>query len=53
MVLTSKRTADSIDRKKASLLSLLKNVSLLERPVHAVTLVSAVQAALRARRRQN
>jgi signal transduction histidine kinase/CheY-like chemotaxis protein len=52
VVLTSKRTADSIDRKRLRLLSLLKNVSLLERPVHAVTLVSAVQAALRARRRQ-
>jgi signal transduction histidine kinase len=51
-VLTSKRTAETIDGKRLRLLSLLKNVSLLERPVHAVTLVSAVQAALRARRRQ-
>jgi signal transduction histidine kinase len=52
VVLTSKRTTEAIDRKRLRLLSLLKNVSLLERPVHAVTLVSAVQAALRARRRQ-
>jgi two-component system, sensor histidine kinase len=52
VVLTSKRTAISIEGKRLRLLSLLKNVSLLERPVHAVTLVSAVQAALRARRRQ-
>ena len=52
VVLTSKRTAEAIDGKRLRLLSLLKNVSLLERPVHAVTLVSAVQAALRARRRQ-
>jgi signal transduction histidine kinase len=52
VVLTSKRTAETIDGKRLRLLSLLKNVSLLERPVHAVTLVSAVQAALRARRRQ-
>jgi signal transduction histidine kinase/CheY-like chemotaxis protein len=34
------------------LLELLRNVTLLERPVQAVTLVSAVQAALRARARQ-
>ncbi len=34
------------------LMSLLRNVTLLERPVMAVTLTSAVQAALRARRRQ-
>jgi two-component system, sensor histidine kinase len=52
VVLTSRRTMEGIDRKRLRLLSLLKNVSLLERPVHAVTLVSAVQAALRARRRQ-
>src|SRR5688572_19931547 len=52
VVLTSKRNVESIDGKRLRLLSLLKNVSLLERPVHAVTLVSAVQAALRARRRQ-
>ena len=34
------------------LMDLLRNVTLLERPVRAVTLASAVQAALRARRRQ-
>ncbi|MBW4091990.1 MAG: response regulator [Proteobacteria bacterium] len=34
------------------LLQTLRNVSLLERPLRGVTLVSAVQAALRARRRQ-
>ena len=34
------------------LLQTLRNVSLLERPLRSVTLVSTVQAALRARRRQ-
>jgi signal transduction histidine kinase/CheY-like chemotaxis protein len=34
------------------LLELLRNVTLLERPIQAVTLASAVQAALRARTRQ-
>jgi signal transduction histidine kinase len=34
------------------LLELLRNVTLLERPIQAVTLVSAVRAALRARSRQ-
>jgi signal transduction histidine kinase len=34
------------------LLELLRNVTLLERPIQAVTLVSAVRAALRARTRQ-
>jgi signal transduction histidine kinase/CheY-like chemotaxis protein len=35
-----------------TLMGLLRNVTLLERPVRAVTLASAAQAALRARRRQ-
>ncbi len=35
-----------------TLMALLRNATLLERPVRAVTLASAAQAALRARRRQ-
>ena len=44
----------SVERNPAAerLTSALANVSLLERPFHATTLVSIVRAALRARRRQ-
>jgi signal transduction histidine kinase/CheY-like chemotaxis protein len=38
--------------RRVQLLKALRNVSLLERPVQTVTLVSAVEAALRGRRRQ-
>src|SRR5579872_3057954 len=38
--------------RRGHLLKALRNVSLLERPVQTVTLVSAVEAALRGRRRQ-
>jgi signal transduction histidine kinase len=37
---------------RQSLVGLLRNVSMLERPVQPITLTSALQAALRARRRQ-
>jgi signal transduction histidine kinase len=51
VVLTSSRSS-SAPRRRLQLLQKLKNVSLLERPLDAVTLVSAIQAALRARQRQ-
>ncbi len=48
------RQGGSIERNPAAerLTSALANVSLLERPFHATTLVSVVRSALRARRRQ-
>jgi signal transduction histidine kinase/CheY-like chemotaxis protein len=52
VVLTSGRDASPDHLRRLRLLEALRNVSLLERPVQTVTLVSAVQAALRARRRQ-
>src|SRR5689334_3191440 len=53
VVLTSGGRGASVDQlRRLRLLEALRNVSLLERPVQAVTLVSAVHAALRARRRQ-
>ena len=51
VVLTSSRSS-SAPRRRLQLMDKLKNVSLLERPLDAVTLVSAVQTALRARERQ-
>jgi hypothetical protein len=52
VVLTSGRGAARDHLRRVRLLEALRNVSLLERPVQTMTLVSAVQAALRARRRQ-
>jgi signal transduction histidine kinase/CheY-like chemotaxis protein len=53
IILTSRdRGASSDHLRRLRLLESLRNVSLLERPVQAVTLVSTVHAALRARRRQ-
>jgi signal transduction histidine kinase/CheY-like chemotaxis protein len=53
LILTSGGGGASPDHlRRLRLLEALRNVSLLERPVQRVTLVSAVQAALRARRRQ-
>src|SRR6185312_2992379 len=52
VVLTSSRSLLPDHVWRIQLIDTLRNVSLLERPVQAVTLVSAVQAALRARRRQ-
>jgi signal transduction histidine kinase len=51
VVLTSSRSS-SAPRRRLQLMDKLKNVALLERPLDAVTLVSAVQTALRARERQ-
>jgi signal transduction histidine kinase/ActR/RegA family two-component response regulator len=52
VVLTSHREQPTVVAWRQSIVSLLRNVSLLERPVQPMTLTSAVQAALRARRRQ-
>jgi signal transduction histidine kinase len=53
LILTSGGSGASPDHlRRLGLLEALRNVSLLERPVQAMTLVSAVRAALRARRRQ-
>ena len=52
IVLTGAGGPASDPMRPPPLLQTLRNVSLLERPLRSVTLVSAVQAALRARRRQ-
>src|SRR5437868_526462 len=52
IVLTTRATSVAAQAYRMRLLQSLGNVSLLERPLNAVTLISAVQSALRARRRQ-
>ena len=52
VVLTSHREQPTVLAWRRSIVALLRNVSLLERPVQPMTLTSAVQSALRARRRQ-
>lgn len=52
IVLTSRATSAAAQAYRMRLLESLGNVSLLERPLNAVTLISAVRAALRARGRQ-
>ncbi len=52
IVTTSGGEATVDSRRRLNILGPLGNFSLLERPLRTVTLVSAVQAALRARRRQ-
>ena len=52
VVLTSHRKHPAVAAGRERLVAALRNVSLLERPVQAITLTSAVQAAVRARRRQ-
>jgi signal transduction histidine kinase len=52
VVTTSGGEETEASRQRLNLLEPLGNVALLERPLRAVTLVSSVQAALRARRRQ-
>jgi signal transduction histidine kinase len=52
VMLTSHREHPAIVAGRGLLVAALRNVSLLERPVQAITLTSAVQAAVRARRRQ-
>jgi signal transduction histidine kinase/CheY-like chemotaxis protein len=52
VVATSKQDQPSVTGWRQRLIENLSNVSLLERPVQAITLVSAMRTALRARQRQ-
>ncbi|CCD99952.1 response regulator [Bradyrhizobium sp. STM 3809] len=52
IVLTSHRDQPAVVAWRRSLVRALRNVSLLERPIQPITLMSAVQSAMRARRRQ-
>ncbi|KQV38910.1 MULTISPECIES: ATP-binding protein [unclassified Rhizobium] len=52
ILLTSRQEQTGIQSWRQKLIHSLRNVSLLERPVEGLTLVSTVQAALRARSRQ-
>ncbi|RXT44272.1 ATP-binding protein [Bradyrhizobium betae] len=52
VVLTSHREQPAVIAWRRDIVALLRNVSLLERPVQPITLTSAVQSAIRARRRQ-
>ena len=52
VVLTVGSGTSADEERRRHLVTVLKNASLLERPVQTVTLMSAVQSALRARRRQ-
>lgn len=53
VILTSRQDQPRVTAWREQLVGALQNVSLLERPVQAITLSSAVKAALRARRRQH
>ncbi|RYZ71870.1 MAG: hybrid sensor histidine kinase/response regulator, partial [Lysobacteraceae bacterium] len=52
VVLTSRHDQPRVNVWRQELVRILGNVSLLERPVQPITLVSVMQAALRARARQ-
>ncbi|MES2713126.1 MAG: ATP-binding protein [Pseudomonadota bacterium] len=52
VMLTGHREHPAVMARRESLVAALRNVSLLERPVHAMTLTTAIESALRARRRQ-
>lgn len=52
IVLTSRQEQPAIATWRQNLVRTLHNVSMLERPVQAITLTSTVQAGLRARQRQ-
>jgi signal transduction histidine kinase/ActR/RegA family two-component response regulator len=52
VVLTSHREQPAVVAWRRRMVELLRNVSLLERPVQPMTLTSAIQSAMRARRRQ-
>ncbi|MBV8751859.1 MAG: response regulator [Hyphomicrobiales bacterium] len=52
IVLTSHREHPTVAVWRRNLVAALRNVSLMERPVQPITLVSAIQSALRARRHQ-
>jgi signal transduction histidine kinase/ActR/RegA family two-component response regulator len=52
VILTSHREQPAVVAWRRRIVEALRNVSLLERPVQPITLTSAVQSAMRARRRQ-
>jgi signal transduction histidine kinase/ActR/RegA family two-component response regulator len=52
VILTSHREQPAVVAWRRGIVALLRNVSLLERPVQPITLTSAIQSAMRARRRQ-
>src|SRR5690606_6320462 len=52
VMLTSQRDDSKVAAWRQRMIERLGNVSLIERPVQPITLVSVLQAALRARRRQ-
>jgi signal transduction histidine kinase/CheY-like chemotaxis protein len=52
VVLTTRATSAAAQAYRMRLLETLGNVSLLERPLNAVTLMSTIRSAIRARRRQ-
>ncbi len=52
VILTSHRAQPAVVAWRRGFVELLRNVSLLERPVQPITLTSAIQSALRARQRQ-
>ncbi|MDB5374809.1 MAG: hybrid sensor histidine kinase/response regulator [Belnapia sp.] len=52
VILTSHREQPAVLANRSRLVDMLRNVSLLERPVQAITLSSTIQAAVRARHRQ-
>ncbi|MFZ0850842.1 MAG: hybrid sensor histidine kinase/response regulator, partial [Hyphomicrobiaceae bacterium] len=52
LILTSQQVSRRLHSYRLELMRVLGNVSLLERPLSAVSLISAVKAGLRARRRQ-
>jgi len=52
VILTSHLTHANVSGWRRELVGMLRNVSLLERPVQTISLTSTVQAAMRARRRQ-
>jgi len=52
VVLTSHLRQPAVEVWRQKMLAALRNVSLLERPVHSITLSSTVRAAVRARGRQ-
>ena len=52
LILTSHQASRRLEAHRLRLLEVFGNVSLLERPLSAVSMISAVKAALRARRRQ-
>ena len=52
IILTSRQERPSVAQWRQRLVTNLRNVTLLERPLHGITLVSAIQASLGARARQ-